>query len=55
MAGNPCDILTITNFQSDPESIKNRKAILLTSRVHPGETSSSWIMKGFLDFLTDQL
>lgn len=26
---------------------------LLTARVHPGETNSSWVMKGLMDFLTD--
>ena len=25
---------------------------MITSRVHPGESNSSWMMKGFLDYLT---
>lgn len=39
-AGNDCELLTITTF-NDPEAIKSRKVVLLTSRVHPGETNAS--------------
>ena len=52
IAGNNCDVLIITNFQGDPESIKNRKGVVLSGRVHPGESSSSYMMKGAIDFLT---
>ena len=31
--------------------VQQRKAVILTARVHPGETNASWMMKGFLDFL----
>jgi len=31
--------------------VQQRKAVVLTARVHPGETNASWMMKGFLDFL----
>lgn len=45
-------MLIITSFQSDPEAIKNRKGIVISSRVHPGETGASWMMKGIIDYLT---
>lgn len=51
IAGNPCDYLTITNFTPD-ETMKNRKGIVVFARVHPGESNSSWMMKGLIDFLT---
>ena len=52
IAGNNCDLLVITSFQSDLEVIKARKGICISSRVHPGETGASWMMKGIIDYLT---
>jgi len=52
LAGNTCDLLTITAFTDDLEALKARKGVVLTARVHPGETNSSWMMKGVIDFLT---
>ncbi|CAI9733682.1 cytosolic carboxypeptidase 3 isoform X7 [Octopus vulgaris] len=31
--------------------MKTKKAVFVTSRVHPGESNASWVMKGFLDVL----
>ncbi|NXU58354.1 CBPC3 carboxypeptidase, partial [Turnix velox] len=50
LAGNIVYLLTITNPPRSGEDIK-KKAVILTARVHPGETNSSWIMKGFLDYI----
>jgi murein tripeptide amidase MpaA len=44
-------MVIITNFSSKPEDIALRKAVVLTSRVHPGESNASYIMQGILDFL----
>lgn len=41
MAGNSCDVLTITSFLTEAESLRARKGIALFARVHPGESNSS--------------
>ncbi|XP_069480385.1 cytosolic carboxypeptidase 4 [Ambystoma mexicanum] len=56
LSGNPCPIVTIT---ATPESksqehilqLRNRPYLVLTARVHPGESNASWVMKGTLEFL----
>ncbi|CAD5117165.1 DgyrCDS5968 [Dimorphilus gyrociliatus] len=51
LAGNLVYYLTITSPTKTAEEAKHRKAVVVTSRVHPGETNASWMMKGFLDYL----
>jgi len=51
LAGNPCDTLLITSFQDSPDKIKAKKGIVISARVHPGETGASWMMKGVIDYL----
>lgn len=41
----------ITNFSSRPEEIAIRRSIVITSRVHPGESNASFIVEGILQFL----
>mmetsp|Transcript_108559 Transcript_108559/g.306027 ORF Transcript_108559/g.306027 Transcript_108559/m.306027 type:complete len:931 (+) Transcript_108559:180-2972(+) len=52
LAGNACDLITITSFCCEPAAIQARRAVVITARVHPGESNASWVMKGMLDYLT---
>lgn len=54
LAGNECEMVIVTNFKSQPERIAERPAVILTGRVHPGESNASWIMEGLLDFITSE-
>ncbi|KAK3798821.1 hypothetical protein RRG08_007178 [Elysia crispata] len=47
-AGNSCFLITVTNFASKEE----KKGIVISGRVHPGESQASWMMKGLLEFIT---
>jgi hypothetical protein len=49
-----CDLLTITSFHDSDKEIAARKGVILSARVHPGETNASWMMKGALDFLISE-
>jgi murein tripeptide amidase MpaA len=42
--------------EHDPEDMprqKMKKIVVITGRVHPGETNSSFMMEGFLKFISD--
>ena len=49
--GNKIYMLIITNFNDSFETIANKKAIILTGRVHPGESNSSYVIQGLIEFL----
>lgn len=53
LAGNKCEMLTITSKQN-LETLSKRKGVVITARVHPGESVASWMMKGAIDFLVDE-
>ncbi|XP_071438628.1 cytosolic carboxypeptidase 1-like isoform X2 [Hetaerina americana] len=48
---NPVPLLTVTAHNHEKNKISDRKVIVLTARVHPGECNSSWVMTGVLNFL----
>ena len=43
--------MTITTFTDPTETMRNKKGIVISSRVHPGETGASYMMKGVIDYL----
>ena len=52
LAGNTVELLTITSFTAEPDALASRKGVVVSARVHPGETNASYMMKGIIDYLT---
>ncbi|VVC26854.1 Hypothetical protein CINCED_3A014064 [Cinara cedri] len=48
---NEVPIITITSVETNEKKIKDRPIVYLTSRVHPGETCSSWVIDGVIEYL----
>jgi murein tripeptide amidase MpaA len=44
-------MLIITNLLSSQDEIADRAAVILSSRVHPGESNASFIIEGAIKFL----
>lgn len=53
LAGNEVKLLTITTPGTAHE-IAEREIVVLSARVHPGESNSSLMMDGILQFLTSE-
>lgn len=53
LAGNLVPVLSVTSpsRKRGEWGAVHKPAIVITARVHPGETNSSWVMKGIVDFL----
>ena len=52
LSGNACDVLTVTAPIKNQAELSRRKVVIVSSRVHPGETVASWMMHGLIDFIT---
>lgn len=61
LAGNDCPLLTITENVQDYLSEKlmangqKKQIVVVTARVHPGESNSSFIVKGLVDYLLNSI
>ena len=51
ICGNPLDILYITNFNCSMNELNARQSIIFTARVHPGETSGSYVIESVINNL----
>ncbi|XP_048829590.1 cytosolic carboxypeptidase 4 [Brienomyrus brachyistius] len=59
LGGNSCPLVTITAYPASHSwthlhQLRNRPYVVLTARVHPGESNASWVMKGSLEFLCSE-
>ncbi|CAF4049927.1 unnamed protein product [Adineta steineri] len=48
-AGNSCFIITVTD---EAVPINKKKFVFISARIHPGETNSSFMMRGLLEYIT---
>ena len=53
LSDNNLDMLIITKFDSNFDDIAQRPSIVLTGRVHPGESNASYAIQGAIDLLVD--
>ncbi len=54
LAGNRCELLSITAPARTLGQLKERVVIVMTARVHPGESNASWVLQGIIDFITGE-
>ena len=52
IGGIDCELLTITE-KGELSEMQKKMAVVISARVHPGESVGSWMMRGVVFFLTD--
>ena len=51
ICSNVLDIIYITNFLNNEQEMQNKKSIIFTSRIHPGETCGSYVIESIINNL----
>ena len=51
VAGNSCYLLTVTSKCHNEMTLLSKPVIFVTARVHPGESNSSFLVHGFIEFI----
>jgi hypothetical protein len=51
LGGIQVPVFTITDFNHTKNEEARKKVLVITGRVHPGETNGSWIVHGIIQFL----
>ena len=54
LAGNKCDVLTITERSEGAVETKYKPGIIVSARIHPGESNSSYVVHGLIEFLCSE-
>jgi hypothetical protein len=54
LAGNVCEVVTITSKCTEVGTKDLKPAIIISSRIHPGETNASYMIHGVIDFLVSE-
>ncbi|CAN0469639.1 unnamed protein product, partial [Discosporangium mesarthrocarpum] len=52
LGGNDCPVITATGLMPAEAELRSRPALVVTARVHPGESNGSYVAQGFLRFIT---
>jgi len=55
MLGLQCPVLTVTDYRGGVKERTQRPVVIVTARVHPGETGASWMMQGLIDYATSNV
>jgi len=51
LGGIEVPMLTITDFSHTKDEELRKKVVVITGRVHPGESNASWVVHGLIRFL----